>query len=212
MGKILQDVALCLTLLTGIITLIAFIVKPIKKLLNLRYKSKPILNNQIEDLFISAYFLLRIEQISQTGLWGKTITKYLLLNFPKDTYIRHKLPLYKENGSITHTAHTLKGLSSIWTYLDYKPSINLIDLNNHIKKSQKESGLFHPSINEIVNIEEFNNLAHELRHNSTTLTSIYYLKLHHANNELFLKYNQWITKSLKFVFSLPKEKITFWFD
>lgn len=207
MIQFLQYLALFLTILTGIISLVALIVTQIKKLLLLRYRSNPILNNQIEDLFISAYFLLRIEQINKTGLWGKTITKYILLNFPKDPYIKSKLPQYKENGSITHTAHALKGLSSLWTYLDYKPSINLNNLDNHIKNSQKESGLFHPSINEIVNIEEFSNLAHELRHNSTTLSCIYYLKIYHTNKEVFSKYDKWIIKSLKFVFSLPKESL-----
>ena len=207
MMKFFEYLALFLGILTGIITLIVYLIKPIRKLLYLKYKSKPILNNQIEDLFISAYFLLRIEQISQTGLWGKTITKYVLLNFPKDPFIINKLQHYKKNGSITHTAHALKGLSSFWAYLDYKPSISLINLDNHISNSQKDSGLFHPSINEIVNIEEFDDFAHVLRHNSTTLSSIYYLKLYQTNSEQISKYNKWITKSLIYVFSLPKENI-----
>lgn len=207
MQQFLQNSALALTLITGTITLVSLIIKGVVKLYNTRYRFKPVPNHKIVDLFISAYFLLRTEQIYSTGLWGKTITKYVYLNFPRDPYIKKRTTQYKLNGSITHTAHAFKGLTTAWNYADYKPNIILKHLHNQIENSRKESGLFHPDINAIVNTEEFDNLAHELRHNSTTLSTICFLKQHSTNCEMIEKYNLWIKESLMFIFSLPKEKL-----
>lgn len=204
MKQFFQDFALVLTIVTGILTLGSMIIKRIIKIVS---QSNPVPNDKIVDLFISAYFLLRVEQINSTGFWGKTITKYVYLNFPRDEDIKKNITRYKLNGSVTHTAHALKGLTAVWNFVDYQPQIPLEHLNKQIEKLKRRSGLFHPDREEIVNAEEFNNFAHELRHNSTTLSTICYLKQCCPSKTKIDEYNLWIRESLMFVFSLPKEKL-----
>ncbi len=67
--------------------------------------------------------------------------------------------------------------------------------------------MFHPDREDIVNIEEYNNLAHELRHNSTSLTTIYYLKQFSRDTEKRAIYKSWIADSLSFVRKLPHESL-----
>ncbi len=171
-----------------------------------RWKPRPI--DKPEDLFILSYLLLRLDQISVTGLWGRSISKYLRINFPNDAYIKARLGHYRETGSITHTAHALKALCSFYSSIGHKPSIEVDTLQTYLCDCRQPSGIFHPEHKQVVNLDEASNFAHELRHNSTALTCLHFLKgLNKDDTSSLRQYSEWIAASLDFVICLPHERL-----
>lgn len=124
----------------------------------------------LTTLIRQAYVMLRLDQIPQTGNWGLTIDKYALLNFPGDEKIRAQLPKYVREGSITHTAHALKGLYSLCLE-DQDLSDQMIF--DWIRKSENSLGLVEPEYP--ANEDEVRDYAKVFRHTATSLISIHYL-------------------------------------
>lgn len=191
-------------LISGIITIVAF-AKPLRTLFD--NKINKIDKGCIENIFYLSYLLLRTDQIKETGLWGRTITKYINLNFPDNKDIKKKYNHYKVNGSITHTAHALKAFYKLWKYVGHYPDLKFEQIEEYLRRIRRKSGMFHPDHEAITNIEEVNNLANELRHNSTSLSTIYYLKHFTRDKDKIVLYNSWIVESLTFVLKLPHDNL-----
>lgn len=124
----------------------------------------------IAALVRQAYVLLRLDQIPGSGNWGLSIDKYIRLNFPDDPKVIANTPMYVQEGSITHTAHALRGLSSL--------SLRLSDLSeaqvfDWVKRAQNKQNLVEPD--HPANPEEVKGFAKVTRHTATSLISIYLL-------------------------------------
>ncbi len=121
-------------LIASIITILS-IFSPLKKIFTkIRSKNEiKIDSGNIENLFFLSYLFLRTDQIKQTGLWGRTITKYISLNFPDNKDVNRKLGHYKANGSITHTSHALKALYEVWQHVGHYPDLHFITIEEYLR-------------------------------------------------------------------------------
>lgn len=203
----ITNLSILLGIISGIIAILTFLVQLNKWRVNKKWISRTIDNTEQESIIILAYLFLRADQIPETKLWGKTISKYINLNFPKDPYVNKRLDFYRKTGSITHTAHALKALYYTWKYFEYRPNYNFHSVELQLEKFRQQTNIFHPDHKAVVNIIESKNFAHELRHNSTALICIYFLKKLTSNEEIKNKFINWIIKSLDFVFEIKADKI-----
>ncbi len=126
---------------------------------------------KIEKLIKVGYISLLLDEIPDCGNWGLTINRYIEINYPNDDDILLQRNHYLKEGSITHTAHALRGLN----FLKEVPSI--IDANairSWIKKHTEGPGFLNSP--KPANPDEVKGYAKELRHTVTSLLALSYIK------------------------------------
>lgn len=128
--------------------------------------------SDITFLIKQAYVLLRLDQVPETGNWGRTIDKYIRINFPDKPRIISQIPFYEKEGSITHTAHALKGLSCL-AHFYRGQKVEGTQIFDWIVSQQRKYGLIEPDIP--ANPDEICGYAKAARHTATSIISVHYL-------------------------------------
>ena len=77
----ITNLSIWIGIISGIIAILTFLVQLNKWRVNKKWISRPIDNTEQESIIVLAYLFLRADQILETSLWRKTISKYLNLNF-----------------------------------------------------------------------------------------------------------------------------------
>ena len=133
-----------------------------------------------------AYTLLRLDRLPNPGNWGFTINKYIELNYPNDQDILSRKDTYLLEGSITHTAHALRGLSFLSVSI---PGIEPDLIRRWVDLNSTEIGLVSPSLP--ANPDEVIGLAKEIRHTSTAILSLLRLKPHLVSKDSIGEVESW---------------------
>lgn len=126
---------------------------------------------KIEKLVTVGYISLLLDEIPDCGNWGLTINRYIEINYPNDSDVLLQKNLYLKEGSITHTAHALRGLS----FLKEVPStIDANAIRRWVKKHTEGPGFLNSP--KPANPDEVRGYAKELRHTVTSLLALSYMK------------------------------------
>ena len=145
------------------------------------------LPQQIAPLVRMAYVLLRLDRLPAVGNWGFTINKYIELNYPDDPDILARKDSYMREGSITHTAHALRGIGFLRVAI---PGIEPDLIRRWVDLNSTEVGLVAPVLP--ANPDEVRGLAKEIRHTSTATLSLLRLKPHLTSEASIDEVERWV--------------------
>lgn len=134
-----------------------------------------------------AYVLLRLDQLPNVGNWGFTINKYIELNYPHDQEILARKDSYLRDGSITHTAHALRGLGFMRMPV---PNIDPDLIRRWVELNSTEVGLVAPTLP--ANPDEVRGLAKEIRHTASAMLALLRLRSHIPNESSIHEIDRWV--------------------
>ncbi len=120
-----------------------------------------------------AYVLLRLDQLPGVGTWGFTINKYIELNYSTNAQILRQRNAYLIEGSITHTAHALRGLGFLRTSL---PGVQPQLIRQWIERHSVNVGFIELALP--ANPDEARDIAKQVRHTASAILASLRLRAH----------------------------------
>lgn len=157
-----------------------------------------------DDAVALSYLLLRADQLTTTGLWGRTISKNVLLNYPNDPKVTERLTELRSIGSVTHAAFALRGLHALQQATGHVPSVASIPAMARLMQMQTANGVFHPSPSEFTG-----GSGGEYRHNTTALIMLAYLATLDGRRSVRRTAELWASESFREFLKLPSSEVLF---
>lgn len=144
---------------------------------------------KIEKLIKIGYIALRLDEIPVCGNWGLTVNRYIEINYPNDNDILAPKNQYLKEGSITHSAHALRGLCFL---NELSSGIDTDAIRSWIIKHTEGPGFLNSP--KPANPDEVKFYAKELRHTVTSLLALSYMKNGPEDIAIKCKDKEWIKK------------------